>query len=96
MDTLITARKRLVFDEFFLFIMGMQYQREKKQREPNAFSYQDPQFVQGLIEKLPYEQAAAGRRGQRKDSRGTDDNADSSRQRIPGLHNGTEIGRAHV
>ena len=24
MDTLITARKRLVFDEFFLFIMGMQ------------------------------------------------------------------------
>ena len=59
MDTLITARKRLVFDEFFLFIMGMQYQREKKQREPNAFSYQDPQFVQGLIEKLPYELTGA-------------------------------------
>lgn len=59
MDTLITARKRLVFDEFFLFNMGMQYQREKKQREPNAFSYQDPQFVQGLIEKLPYELTGA-------------------------------------
>lgn len=59
MDTLITARKRLVFDEFFLFIMGMQYQREKKQREPNAFSYQYPQFVQGLIEKLPYELTGA-------------------------------------
>ena len=59
MDTLITARKRLVFDEFFLFIMGMQYQREKKQREPNAFSYQDPQFIQGLIEKLPYELTGA-------------------------------------
>ena len=59
MDTLVTARKRLVFDEFFLFIMGMQYQREKKQREPNAFSYQDPQFVQGLIEKLPYELTGA-------------------------------------
>ena len=59
MDTLITARKRLVFDEFFLFIMGRQYQREKKQREPNAFSYQDPQFVQGLIEKLPYELTGA-------------------------------------
>ena len=59
MDTLITARKRLVFDEFFLFIMGMQYQREKRQREPNAFSYQDPQFVQGLIERLPYELTGA-------------------------------------
>ena len=59
MDTLITARKRLVFDEFFLFIMGMQYQREKKQREPNAFSYQDPQFVQELIEKLPYDLTGA-------------------------------------
>ncbi len=33
MERLIEARKRLVFDEFFLFIMGMQYQ--KKREEPD-------------------------------------------------------------
>lgn len=59
MDTLISARKRLVFDEFFLFIMGMQYQKEARQREQNAFSYKDPEFVQQLIRQLPYELTGA-------------------------------------
>ena len=30
MDSLIEARRRLVFDEFFDFILGMQYQKERK------------------------------------------------------------------
>ena len=30
MERLIEARKRLVFDEFFLFIMDMQYQKRKE------------------------------------------------------------------
>ena len=37
MDSLIAARHRLVFDEFFLFIMGMQYQKEKRGRQENPF-----------------------------------------------------------
>lgn len=59
MDTLITARNRLVFDEFFLFIMGMQYQKEKNQRESNPFSFSDEAFVWEQAAKLPYELTGA-------------------------------------
>ena len=54
MDTLITARKRLVFDEFFLFILKMQYQKEQKKRESNRFVLKDAEFIQEQIQKLPY------------------------------------------
>ncbi|MDD6305380.1 MAG: DEAD/DEAH box helicase, partial [Clostridiales bacterium] len=62
MDTLITARKRLVFDEFFLFILSMQYQKEKREKEPNGFAFAEDGFVERLIEKLPYELTKAQRR----------------------------------
>lgn len=62
METLITARKRLVFDEFFLFILSMQYQKEKREKEPNGFSFADDGFVDGLMEKLPYELTGAQKR----------------------------------
>lgn len=55
MDTLITARKRLVFDEFFLFILSMQYQKEKRMKDANEFELQDDSFMDELISKLPYE-----------------------------------------
>ena len=55
MDTLIECRKRLVFDEFFLFIMGMRYQKEKNFKEPNNFSFNSPEFIDSLMNKLPYE-----------------------------------------
>ena len=58
-DTLIEARKRLVFDEFFLFILGMQYQKEQKKRESNAFSFREPEIIEECIEKLPYELTGA-------------------------------------
>ena len=61
-DTLIEARKRLVFDEFFLFILGMQYQKEQKKRESNAFSFQEPEIIQDCIGKLPYELTGAQKR----------------------------------
>ncbi len=54
MDTLITARKRLVFNEFFLFIMGMQYQKQKRKQEPNRFVINRHDFAAELIQKLPY------------------------------------------
>lgn len=54
MDTLITARKRLVFDEFFLFILSMQYQKEKRVRDANEFTFREDAFVDSLAERLPY------------------------------------------
>lgn len=62
MDTLVTARRRLVFDEFFLFLLCMQYQKEKRVREENAFEFQTDTFVEDLIGKLPYELTGAQKR----------------------------------
>lgn len=59
MDTLIEARKRLVFDEFFLFILNMQYHKEKRVKEENHFEWQDDGFVDDLIARLPYELTGA-------------------------------------
>ncbi len=54
MDSLIYARKRLVFDEFFLFIMGMQYQKARQQKEANTFSFVPESRVRDMIDRLPY------------------------------------------
>lgn len=59
MDTLIEARKRLVFDELFLFILNLQYQKEKKEKDRNLFSFQSDNFMEDLIKKLPYELTGA-------------------------------------
>ena len=55
MDAVITARKRLVFDELFLFILNLQYQKERTEREENTFSFCQDEFVETLITKLPYQ-----------------------------------------
>ncbi|MCD7709713.1 MAG: ATP-dependent DNA helicase RecG [Clostridiales bacterium] len=62
MEALIAARRRLVFDEFFLFVVQMQYQRQCQSREESTFAFEDPEFVWGLVEKLPYELTGAQRR----------------------------------
>lgn len=54
MDSLIEARRCLVFHEFFVFIMGIQYQKEKKVKEPNGFTFRKDSFVEECINKLPY------------------------------------------
>lgn len=54
MDTLITARKRLVFDEFFLFILSMRYHKEKRVKETNEFEFMEDSFTEELVGKLPY------------------------------------------
>lgn len=58
-ESLIKARERLVFDEFFLFIMGMQYQKEKQIKAPNNFSFSQDDFVDKLIAQLPYKLTGA-------------------------------------
>lgn len=54
MDAVITARKRLVFDELFLFVLNLQYQKERKVKDSNAFSFEEDSFIEALTEKLPY------------------------------------------
>lgn len=61
-DALVEARRRLVFDEFFLFIMGMRYQNKKQQKDKNEFEFTDDAFIDGLIDKLPYELTGAQKR----------------------------------
>lgn len=62
MDTLITARRRLVFEEFFLFILGMQYQKTRQQRERNSFSFTEDGFVASLVERLAFPLTGAQKR----------------------------------
>lgn len=62
MESLIEARKRLVFDEFFLFIMGMQYQKEKRVRQENHFVLEHPEFIEEQMKKLPYDLTGAQKR----------------------------------
>ncbi len=62
MDAVIAARKRLVFDELFLFVLGIQYQKEKKEREENRFSLAKDGYAEELILKLPYELTGAQQR----------------------------------
>lgn len=62
MGTLVAARRRLVFDEFFFFLMGMRWQKEEKQRSANGFVMENPEFVNHLVEKLPYPLTGAQQR----------------------------------
>ena len=62
MDTLIAARNRLVFDEFFLFILNMQYHKEKRIKEANEFEFLEDSFTDELIARLPYELTGAQKR----------------------------------
>lgn len=55
MDNLVTARKRLVFDEFFLFILSMRMQKEKRLEIPNDFPIHQNAVISHVLTKLPYE-----------------------------------------
>ena len=54
MDELLTARKRLVFDEFLLFILSVQLLKEKTEEAPNAFPMKETWTTERIIESLPY------------------------------------------
>lgn len=53
-ETLAQARRRLVFDEFFLFVLCMQMQKEQGQKIENRYQICDGQLLEPLLEKLPY------------------------------------------
>lgn len=53
-ETLILARKRLVFEEFFLFIMMLRRNREENDELPNRHRMIEAAETHRLIEALPY------------------------------------------
>lgn len=53
-EQLMTARKRLVFDEFLLFILAVQTLKEKTEEAPNTFPMKQTWTTERIIENLPY------------------------------------------
>lgn len=53
-ETLYQARRRLVFDEFFLFIIGVRRMREQVQSEENEAVMQEVADTGRLLAALPY------------------------------------------
>ncbi|MCR5271903.1 MAG: ATP-dependent DNA helicase RecG [Lachnospiraceae bacterium] len=58
-EKLIEARKRLVFDEFFMFILRMQIEKGEASRRKNPFGIKDDGFIDDMVKKLPYELTGA-------------------------------------
>ena len=54
MDKLFEARKRLVFDEFFLFLLIVRRDKTKLSRQKSPFTLIETADVQRLVESLPY------------------------------------------
>ena len=55
MQELLVARKRLVFDEFLLFILAVQILKGKTEEAPNAFPMKPVWTTEQVIEGLPYQ-----------------------------------------
>lgn len=54
MQELLTARRRLVFDEFLLFILAVQMLKEKTEEAKNAFPMKPVWTTEQVMENLPY------------------------------------------
>ena len=59
MQELLTARKRLVFDEFLLFVLAIQLLNKKTEEAPNTFSMKPVWTTEEIIEGLPYDLTGA-------------------------------------
>lgn len=59
MKELLTARKRLVFDEFLLFVLAIQLLKEKTEEAPNTFPMKPVWTTEEIIEGLPYDLTGA-------------------------------------
>lgn len=59
MQELLTARKRLVFDEFLLFVLAIQLLKEKTEEAPNTFPMKPVWTTEEIIEGLSYDLTGA-------------------------------------
>lgn len=58
-DTLVEARKRLVFDEFFLFLLSIDFMKEKRKEEKSSFYIENKKEVEDFFEGLPFQPTGA-------------------------------------
>ena len=54
MEDYIQARKRLAFEEFFLFVLAVRSLRNSNERIPNGYIIQNDSRTDDFIEKLPF------------------------------------------
>lgn len=59
---LLFARKRLVFDEFFLFLMAVKRLKEQRVDKKSSYSFVLSPVVEALTDKLPYSLTEAQKR----------------------------------
>lgn len=59
MDTLTEARRRLVFEEFFRFMLLLSHHKEQKEKEVNHCPIRETGECERLIASLPYELTGA-------------------------------------
>lgn len=53
-EELLVSRKRLVFDEFLLFILSVRRMKEKAEETPNCFPVKETWLTEEVIERLTY------------------------------------------
>ena len=61
-ESLVQARRRLVFDEFFLFLMTMELEKNEEEKQKNPHRFKDGPVLETYIGKLPYVLTGAQRR----------------------------------
>lgn len=54
-ENFLTARRRLAFDEFLLFILALQRLKEKTETEENHYRMKEVRRTEEVIEALPYQ-----------------------------------------
>lgn len=52
--SLVRARNRLAYDDFFQFILMMQMSKEQRSTQKNEFSFGTTEYVESVIAKIPY------------------------------------------
>ena len=53
-EELLVSRKRLVFNEFLLFILSVRRMKKKAEETPNCFPVKETWLTEEVIERLPY------------------------------------------
>ncbi len=61
-EAFIHARERLVFEEFFVFILALRQMKESNEKARNTFVFEDDSVVTRFIDNLPYELTNAQKR----------------------------------
>lgn len=61
-ETLVDARKRLVFDEFFLFSLSIDLMKDKKEEKPSIYNYENQVEIDDFLNSLKFKPTRAQER----------------------------------